>query len=330
VQRIDELVSAGSGSGADIDAQATAWAIRSAERPLDSSESQALEAWLSDSRHLGAYVRAQALWLDIDRVASLDSGSRIEAPVVEERPRRWPRYAMAASLALTLLGGGIAYDQLAGRIATGKGEVREIALEDGSTVVLNGDSVIQVRYENDVRRIMLRRGEAFFKVAHNKARPFIVDANGLAVRAVGTEFAVGVENAEVEVTVEQGVVAVAGVPGNAAPRFLHRNEQFVAAETGPRKALLETADVERMTAWRKGLLVFQGQPLGKAAADVNRHSDLHVVIDDPTLARAEFMGVFKIGDSRGFATAAARAFNADVVQQGQELRLVRQQNSPSH
>nr|WP_246623671.1 FecR domain-containing protein [Sphingomonas colocasiae] len=228
------------------------------------------------------------------------------------------------------MGGGVAYDQLAGRVSTGRGEVREIALDDGSTVVLNGDSAIQVRYENDVRRIVLRRGAAYFKVAHNKARPFIVDANGLAVRAVGTEFAVGLENKDVEVTVEQGVVAVAGVPGAAAPRYLKRNEQFVAAETGPRKAMLDSADVERMTAWRRGLLVFQGQPLGKAAADVNRHSDLRVVIEDPTLARAEFMGVFKIGDARGFAVAAGRAFNADVIQNGQELRLVRQQNSPSH
>ena len=323
-------MSAGSGSGADIDAQAAAWAIRSAERPLDPSESLALEAWLEEPRHLGAYVRAQALWLDMDRVASLDSGSRIEAPAAEQRPRRWPRYAMAASAAFAVLGGGVAYDQLAGRVATARGEVREIALDDGSTVVLNGDSAIQVRYEDDVRRIVLRRGAAYFKVAHNKARPFIVDANGLAVRAVGTEFAVGVENKEVEVTVEQGVIAVAGVPGNAGPRYLKRNEQFVSAETGPRKAMLDAADVERMTAWRRGLLVFQGQPLGKAAADVNRHSDLRVVIDDPTLARAEFMGVFKIGDSRGFAAAAGRAFNADVIENGQELRLVRQQNSPSH
>src|SRR3546814_12833562 len=82
-------------------------------------------------------------------------------------------------------------------------------------------------------------------------------------------------------------------------------------------------------AWRKGLLVFNGQRLGDAAAEVNRYSDLRVTIDDPTLARAEFMGVFKLGDARAFANAAARAFHGDVHRRGTELVLVRHKNSPS-
>ncbi|QNA85325.1 DUF4880 domain-containing protein [Sphingomonas sp. So64.6b] len=321
----------GSGNGDEIDAQAAAWAIRSAEHPLDPSHSEQLETWLGrDSRHLGAYVRAQALWLDIDRVAALDSGSRVEP--VEERTARWPRYAMAASVAFAVLGGGITYDHMAGRISTAKGEVRTIALEDGSTVVLNGDSAIQVRYEAGTRRIVLRRGEASFKVAHNKERPFIVDANGIAVRAVGTEFVVGLEDKDVEVTVEEGIVSIAGATGTAGgqSRLLRQNEQFVAATTGPRLAKLDASDVQRSTAWRKGLLVFNGQSLGTAAANVNRYTDLQVVIDDPTLARAEFIGVFKVGDARAFAKAAAHAFNGEVIEQGKQLRLVRQQNSPSH
>ncbi len=94
--------------------------------------------------------------------------------------------------------------------------------------------------------------------------------------------------------------------------------------------MLDTADVERRGAWRKGLLIFDGQRLGIAAAEVNRYSDLRVVIEDPTLARAEFMGVFKLGDANAFAQAAAGAFNGEVVRRGNELHLVRQQNSPSH
>src|SRR3546814_9245109 len=77
--------------------------------------------------------------------------------------------------------------------------------------------------------------------------------------------------------VEVGVVAIAGrASGLAAPRYIRRNAQFVAAATGPRKAMLDSADVERRIAWRKGLLVFNGQRLGAAAAEVNRSSDLSV------------------------------------------------------
>ncbi|KQZ76485.1 hypothetical protein ASE06_07260 [Sphingopyxis sp. Root214] len=328
---MEDIVSAGSGNGAEIDARASAWAVRSAERPLDPVEQCELDAWLEeDSRHLGAFVRAEALWLDIDRIAALDSGTRRETPP-PARQHRWQSYAMAASIAVAMVGGMIAYDRLAGRIATERSEVRRIALDDGSVVTLNGDSAIQVRYSADSRQIILRRGEASFKVAHNAQRPFVVSADGLKVRAVGTEFAVGIEESGIEVTVEEGVVAVGdGANASAQPRYIRRNEQFVAAETGPRKVVLDAADVERRTAWRKGLLVFDGQQLGAAAAEVNRYSDLRVVIEDPTLARAEFMGIFKLGDARAFAGAAARAFNGEVIRRGDELILVRQQNSPSH
>src|SRR3546814_15773150 len=86
---MEDSVSAGSGNGVDIDTQAAAWAVRSAERPLDSAEQQQLDAWLeADIRHLGAYVRAQALWLDIDRVVALDGGTQRDCPTpVREHPR---------------------------------------------------------------------------------------------------------------------------------------------------------------------------------------------------------------------------------------------------
>jgi len=328
---MEDSVSAGSGNGADIESEATAWAIRSAERPLDRAEQLLLDEWLeTDSRHLGAFVRAQAIWLDIDRVAALDGGTQRDVPVPAHNPP-WGRYAMAASIALAAFGGTVAYDHLAGRISTERGEVRRIALDDGSILTLNGNSAVQVRYEDDVRRVILRRGEASFEVAHNRQRPFIVSANDLDVRAVGTEFVVGIEEEGVEVTVEDGVVAVDGkAAGSARPRYIRRNEQFVMAATGARKAVLDTADVERRIAWRKGVLVFNGQQLSAAAAEVNRYSNLRVVIEDPTLARAEFMGVFKLGDAETFAGAAAQAFNGEVVRRGDELVLTRQQNSPSH
>src|SRR3546814_14557130 len=69
-----------------------------------------------------------------------------------------------------------------------------IALEDGSIVTLNGNSAVQIRYEDDIRRVVLRRGEASFEVAHNSERPFVVSADGVKVRAVGTEFVVGIED----------------------------------------------------------------------------------------------------------------------------------------
>lgn len=327
------MVRIGSGNGDEVESQAAAWAIICAERPLDDDEQRELDFWLAaNSRNLGAYVRASAIWSDVDRVVALADPARSAAAAQPEMPifPRWRRYAIAASLALVMLSGTLAYDRLAGRIATGHGEVREIVLDDGSRVTLDSDSAVQIRYSDGARRVILRRGEALFSVAHDAARPFLVSADDVTVRAVGTRFAVGFEDEEVEVTVEEGVVAVNEADTPAPPRLLRRNEQFVAAPTGSRKAVLERDEVERRLAWRRRMLVFQGETLGRAAAEVNRYSTVQVTIDDPTLARAEFIGVFHIGDGRAFAQAAAQAFNGEVIAREDGLHLVRQQNSPSH
>ncbi len=324
------MVRIGSGNGDEVESQAAAWAILCAERPLTDQEQQELDGWIgASSRHLGAWVRAQAIWSDIDRIAAIDQPSRAEAA---EPPRtwHWRRYAMAASLAVAMISSVAAYDRLEGRVATARGEVREIALEDGSRFVLNSDSVAQVRFDGAARRIILRRGEASFSVAHDSARPFLVTADSVTVRAVGTRFAVGMGDEDVEVTVEEGVVAVSEAGSPTPARLLRRNEEFVAAPTGARRAVLDGGEIGRRLAWRRRQLVFNGDSLGLAAQEVNRYSDVRVTIDDPTLARAEFVGVFRMGDGRAFAYAAAQAFNGQVVAREDGLHLQRRGNTPSH
>lgn len=317
----------------DIDARAARWAILKSEGALDDRQQRQLEEWLAgDPRHLGALVRAEAAWLDLDRVAALEAGARVPRERAHIDRRYWLRGALAASLALVVASGFFAWDRLSGRIATERGEVREVALEDGSTVVLNGDSVLQVRYRDDERRVVLRRGEASFGVAGDAARPFTVHARDVSATAIGTEFVVGMEGDDIAVTVREGVVEVQadGPRGKSRRQQLRDNEQFVAATTGPRRTTLEPAELERRLAWRDGLLIFDGQQLGAAAREVNRHAARPVVIADPTLARAEFIGVFHLGDSRSFANAAATAFNGRVIERDGEYHLVRRQNSPSH
>lgn len=321
-------MSIGSGNGEDVDAQAAAWAVRSAERRLTESEQQQLDEWLAaSSRHLGAYVRAQALWLDVDRVAALDENAKADPPLL---PKRWRSYLVAASLVAALVGGGTVANRMTGRVATDRAEIRELALPDGSTAVLNGDTIVQVRFSDSERRVVLRRGEVSLRVLHDAARPFLVSADDIVVRAVGTEFSVAMEEEQVDVIVADGAVQVADRANPGELRTVRANEQFVEAPTGARRVQLDPAEVERRLAWRRGMLVFNGQQLGRAAEQVNRYSDVHVVIDDPTLARAEFLGVFRVGDARAFATAAARAFNGRMVEREDGLHIVRVANAPSH
>lgn len=112
--------------------------------------------------------------------------------------------------------------------------------------------------------------------------------------------------------------------------MLRRDEQFVAATIGPRRTQLDPGEVRRQLAWRNGELIFRGQRLEVAAAEVNRYAEKPVVINDLSLGRAEFMGVFHVGDSRAFARGAAAAFNGEVTETPEAFVLARRQNSPSH
>lgn len=326
------MASVDSGGSDNAESRAAAWVVRSSEGPLSAADQRALDDWLaSDTRNLGAWVRAQAAWIDVDRVVALDAGTASE-PVRVSRALPWRRMAMAASVLLAVGGGVAAHDRLTGRIATERAEVRRVALDDGSTMFLNGETVLQVRFSDDARRIVLRRGEASFQVAHDTARPFVVEAGAVSARAVGTDFSVGIaEGGDIAVTVAEGRVKVTDAEtGPPRQLMLARDEQFVAATIGPRRTRLDPREVQRQLAWRSGQLVFRGQMLETAAREVNRHADKPVVINDPSLGRAEFMGVFHVGDSRAFAGAAAAAFNGEVTETDDAFILARRQSSPSH
>src|SRR5688572_18464729 len=148
----------------DIDDIAAQWVLRQDRGELSPEDQRELDAWVeSNSRHLGAFVRAQAIWVDLDRVAALNAGRAAAEQPVE--PRR--SFARAASLsavfiatALSLF--GVAQTYLSGRETTELGEMRRITLDDGSAVALNTASVMQVKFAREQRHVVLRRGEASF------------------------------------------------------------------------------------------------------------------------------------------------------------------------
>ena len=311
----------------DIDGIAARWVMRMDRGALAEAEQRELDAWLeTDSRHRGAFIRAQAIWFDMDRMAAL--GAR---ELMSEPQPRWTAATLrrAAAIAvcvlgLTLASVGVSSRYLAGRESTDRGETRRLTLDDGSALALNTQSVVQVKFDDDLRRIVLRQGEASFQVAHDEQRPFLVQAGDVWVRAVGTAFNVRMKPDGVEVTVTEGIVDVMrGDDPNKVPvKRVHHNEEVIAQATQPIEVEPLTDEViARRLAWQEGRLIFEGERLAAAVAEVNRYSPVIVVIDDPDLAQKAFIGTFKIGDARGFAHAAAAAFNMRVVEQDQTLRL---------
>lgn len=138
---------------------------------------------------------------------------RLLPPHLDLRPRSKfaPRKlmvtgAMAASIAGLLT---LSWPLLSGsHYRTEIGEIRRIALSDGSVALVNSGSDLQVRYEKAARQLRLDEGEVWFKVAKNLQRPFIVDIDGVHVRAIGTAFSVRRRDDSVEVVVTEGTVRV--------------------------------------------------------------------------------------------------------------------------
>jgi transmembrane sensor len=325
---------------------AARWAVRADAGPLRPDEQEQLDAWLAaDPRHRGAYVRARAQWMDLDRLAALHGPadavidhSSAEGTTPENRHALSRRRLLAASMAaITLAGGGLSWMVLRGsreRYSTGVGEVRRIALADGSTLLLNTNTEVTVRLLKQRRDIQLIRGEALFEVAHDRARPFVVVANDTAVRAVGTAFAVRLESTQVDVTVTEGVVevgnslpppssgAAASMSADGRVRRVSANERMVIARArAPAIRPIAAAEAARQLAWREGMVSFDGESLQTAVAEINRHNLRQIVIDDPALAEKPIVGVFRATDLDGFSATAAEALQARVVAEGGVIRL---------
>jgi transmembrane sensor len=326
---------------------AARWTVRADAGRLSPDDQRELNLWLAaDPRHRGAYVRARAQWEDLDRLAALH-GPPIQSiplpvpvPEVSTPVRRTlsRRQLMAASVtAMTLAGGSLAWRLLRGgreRYASGIGEVRRIALADGSTVLLNTDSELTVHLTKERRDVYLVRGEALFEVAHDKQRPFVVTAHDTAVRAVGTAFSVRLESTQVDVTVTEGVVEVAAPAklansdSGAAPTLISQtkrvaaNQRIVIARAGSEEVQsIAPAKANRQLAWREGEVSFDGESLGVAVAEINRHNRRQIVIDDPALSAMPVVGVFRATDLEGFSAAAAAALRARAVADGNFIRL---------
>ncbi len=313
-----------------IEETAARWVMRLDRGDLSAREQREFDHWLEvASRHRGAFIGAQAHWLDFDRVTALAAGSAVPMRV---RPMQ---YLRAAALVAVFFAGVLALLSasqhfLGGRETTGLGEIRRLTLEDGSTVALNTSSVVQVMFDRHERRIVLRRGEASFRVAHDQNRPFVVEARDVSVRALGTAFITRLRPQSVAVTVTEGVVEVVRNPERARAgepvqsRRLERNQAVVVTgDSNPIAASnLSPNEVARRLAWQEGWLVFEGELLDHAVVEVNRYSSVPVVLDAPWLGEKSFVGVFRIGDTRAFARAAAAAYGVRVVEEGGALHLM--------
>jgi transmembrane sensor len=301
----------------DIQDQAADWAVKRDAGPLAPEVQIRFDAWLAgDSRRRGALLRAQAAL------------SLILAPDVEDRvstrPRRLDRRALIGgmSAAAAAVGALVLIPVLAGRrYSTDIGEIRRVPLADGSLAAINTNTEIAVDLQPNRRAVRLDRGEAWFQVAKDPARPFVVTAGSTRVRAVGTAFSVRRRTMGVEVLVTEGVVEVWSGKGGATRRVSAGDRIFVSETAGPAKALHRPLEMDRALAWRDGQIVLDGDTIAAAVSEFNRYNTRKIVITDPQLEGRRIIGWFHTNEPESFARAVAASENASLDESGGVILL---------
>lgn len=304
-----------------IDATAFAWAAKVDGAPLSDDDQQLLDAWLAaDARHSGAYVRAQAISITLDRTAALgphfDPQRNVKAgflPMMTDR-----RTVLRGGSALAAVAVGAVTVHLAlqsrGRISTSKGVVQRHPLTDGSSMVLNTSSEARLDYAENARRVNLVSGEARFDVAKDRTRPFVVSAGDLDVRAVGTSFSVWrLTDGSTQIVVSEGIVAIEQNGKILIPRLAAGNMAQVQAAGSYSQTSLSVEAVDRATAWTAGLIDMNGLSLDDAAVQFSRYSDVRIEIADKAVGALRVSGTYSINNPVGFAQGAALSLGLEAV-----------------
>lgn len=297
-------------SGGTMDAVAAEWAVR-LDRGLSKDERAALDQWLGDDRlRRGALARAEAaLVLAMD---ATDEGSSSR-----DEPSRRLLIGGGLGLAAVLGFGVVITPMLLGRqtLATRVGEIRRVPLEDGSLAAINTNTVVAVALKPERREIVLERGEAWFQVAKDPQRPFVVAAGPVRVQAVGTAFSVRRKGEGARVMVTEGMVEVwsEAVAGTRRPRQVRAGEQvFVGDKTGATSPLQRPLEMDRALAWREGQIVLDGDTIAAAVNEFNRYNTRKIVIADPRIEGRRVVGWFRTNEPESFARAVARSEGAPI------------------
>lgn len=300
--------------------EAAAWFARLNQRKVTTQDVTAFSQWRRTPGNAAAYERMEALWaaaetLSVDpEIAALTARAKADATRSSRRPQRWSPLLGPAGAALgALLVASLVGLWMLNRPAvyeTATGEQRSIRLSDGSQIKLDTASRVSVTMTDRARTVTLTDGQAYFSVARDTARPFVVRAGDTNVTAVGTRFDVRLYQAGARVVLVEGRVTVRKADAAKRSWSLLPGQQI---STNARRPAVQLADAARATSWTHGRLTFHQTRLDEAIAEINRYSEDAIVLEAPAMAGIPVNGVFDTDDQSGFVAALVDLYGVTAI-----------------
>lgn len=323
------MSSAPSRTGAEgVEQQAALWIDRRDRGDWSARDQTELDAWLLQSMtHSIAFWRLNAAWKRTERLAALRAGTSWKQKIwvhASAKPLLL-RLAMALTVSAFLAGGAFYMTRpITHTYATPVGGREILSLADGSEIELNTNSVLRIVGKSNARQVWLERGEAYFQIRHDAARPFVVNVAGHRVTDLGTKFSIRTDSSKTEIVLTEGsarIEASAG-SGKIAPVTLKPGDVAIATV----ETIAVTKKPQRLLddglAWRRGLLIFDNTTLADAAAQFNRYTSHKIVVADEAAA-LRVDGTFPSNDTAAFTAIVGHILHLKVKDGGSEIVLSR-------
>jgi transmembrane sensor len=296
--------------------EAAAWLERRQRTEWNAEDQATLDHWLTAApTNMISYLRVEAAWSRANRLGALRQPMRTESA----KPRR--SFTRLLSMAAAVIGGvavigGIAATYLLmpheKSYATTVGGHEILALKDGSQIELNTSTIVRVSQNKTERKVWLDRGEAYFRIKHDAAHPFIVMVGGHSITDLGTTFLVRRNQNSVKVALIEGLAQFDGGNANSQHATLKPGDVVVASANRMLLKRENTNDMAEGLGWRHGLLIFKYTTLADAAAEFNRYNDRKLVIADPAVGRLKIVGTFATNNVAAFADVAEDVLHLKV------------------
>ena len=330
----------------DATHQASLWQAKLASDLVTNEQQQEFEIWLTQSdENLAAWQTVNAFWNQLDNLSSDDIDFMIPfdeaATEPSEQPDKLdfqpvqaqikksafinkpvlPRALMAVAASVLLLF-SVFFTQMPQYFAdyhTAPGELRTLSLSDGSQIIMNSDTTLSIDYTQQQRNISLHKGEAYFSVAADSSRPFIVSTSTGKIRALGTEFDIKNRGNKTFVTVFEHAVQVSLANGSVI-QSLAEGQQLSFSEQSFSKP--SAVNLSRTQSWRKQRIVFQDKPLADVLAELSHYRAGRIIILDDKIKTLSVTGVFATDDTNIALQTIAQTLPVKVQKFTEKIVLI--------